>query len=73
LLPNRETFFSIVKNVCQNSFKLSIDKVLSHLTLSGHVEDDDIRLLFFGDYMNPDGEKIYDEVTDFKELTKIME
>ena len=69
----REKFFKIVRDVTQNSFKLSIDKVLGHLTMSGKVTDDHIRSLFFGDYMNPEGEKIYDEVSDLKELTKIME
>lgn len=62
-----------MKDVCQNNFKLSIDKVLGHLTMSGTVKDDHIRSLFFGDYMNPEGERIYDEIGDIKELTKVME
>ena len=41
--------------------------------MSGKVTDDHIRSLLFGDYINPDGERIYDEVTDMKELTKVME
>ena len=41
--------------------------------MSGKIVDDHIRSLFFGDYMNPEGEKIYDEVSDLKELTKVME
>ena len=70
---DREKFFTIVKDVCQDNFKLSIDKVLGHLSMSGKVKDDHIRSLFFGDYMNPEGEKIYNEITDLKELTKIIE
>ena len=70
---SREKFFNIVRNVCQDSFKLSIDKVLGHLTMSGKVQDGHIRSLFFGDYMNPEGDRVYNEVTDLKELTKIME
>ena len=62
-----------MRNVTQDSFKLSIDKVLGHLTRDGKLKDDHIRSLFFGDYMNPDGEKVFDEVTDMKELTRIME
>lgn len=69
----REKFFTIVRDVCQDSFKQSIDKVLGHLTMTGKLTDDHIRSLFFGDYMNPEGERIYDEVTDLKALTKIME
>ena len=70
---SREKFFGIVKEVTQNSYKLSIDKVLGHLSMSGKIVDDHVRSLFFGDYMNPEGEKIYDEVSDLKELTKVME
>ncbi len=73
ILDYREKFFNIIKEVTQNSFKLSIDKVLGHLSMSGKVIDDNIRSLFFGDYMNAEGEKIYDEVSDLKELTKVME
>ncbi len=69
----RDKFFGIVKEVCQNNFKQSIDKVLGHLSKSGNVVDDNIRSLFFGDYMNPEGEKVYDEVQDMKEVTKVME
>ena len=62
-----------MRNVTQDNFKLSIDKVLGHLTMSGKVRDDHIRSLFFGDFFNPEGEKIYDEITDLKQLTKVME
>ena len=63
-----------MKEVTQSQFKTSIDKVLGHLTMSGNVKDDHIRSLFFGDYMLPDADKrIYNEVTDLKELTRVME
>ncbi|XP_070580768.1 dynein axonemal heavy chain 3-like [Ptychodera flava] len=71
---DRITFFEIIKEMTQSHFKVSIDKVLSHLSPSGKVIDDNIRSLFFGDYMNPDADiKIYDEVVDLKELTAVME
>ncbi|CAD5122382.1 DgyrCDS10813 [Dimorphilus gyrociliatus] len=71
---DRETFFNVVREVCQDSYKQSIDKILGHLTLSGKVTDEHIRSLLFGDYMNPDqGPKVYDEVTDLKELTSTIE
>lgn len=35
--------------------------------------DDNVRSLFFGDYMQAEGGKAYDEVTDLKELTSTME
>lgn len=65
---------SVVREVCQDSYKQSIDKILGHLTLSGKVTDEHVRSLLFGDYMNPDqGPKVYDEVTDLKELTSTIE
>lgn len=70
---DRETFFEIVKGTCQNHFKLSIDKILGHLSKSGKVSDGDIRNLFFGDFANPEKKRSYDEIQDLKELTKIME
>ena len=52
---------------------MNIDKVLGHLTMSGNVKDETVRNLLFGDYMNPEGAKIYDEITDLKELARTME
>ncbi|XP_076458174.1 dynein axonemal heavy chain 3-like [Babylonia areolata] len=69
---DRQTFFEMVKNHCQEHFKQSLDKLLGHLSKSGTVQDDDIRGLFFGNYFNPEN-KVYDEITDFKGLTKVME
>ncbi|XP_033109939.1 dynein heavy chain 3, axonemal-like isoform X2 [Anneissia japonica] len=71
---DRQTFFGIVKEMTQNSFKQSIDKVLSHLSPSGKLIDDNIRSLFFCDFINPDSDtKAYDEVADLKQLTNVME
>ncbi|KAL8585021.1 Dynein heavy chain 3, axonemal [Nucella lapillus] len=69
---DRVTFFETVKTQCQENFKQSLDKILGHLSRSGKVVDDDVRLLFFGNYFNADNRN-YDEIVDFKELTKVME
>lgn len=68
----REMFFKIVKEQCSNSFKMNIDKILGHLSASGTVVDENIRSLFFGDYMIAEN-KVYDEVTDLKQLTEVIE
>lgn len=68
----REKFFSIVKEQCQSHFKVNIDKVLGHLSRSGTVIDDNVRSLFFGDYMAGET-KAYNEIVDFKELTSTMD
>ncbi|XP_056119629.1 dynein axonemal heavy chain 3 [Rhinichthys klamathensis goyatoka] len=71
---DREKFFNIVKERTSAYFKQTIDKLLCHLTLSGNVEDDSIRSLFFGDYAKPDSaSKPYDEITDLSTLTEVMD
>ncbi|OCT61613.1 dynein heavy chain 3, axonemal [Xenopus laevis] len=71
---DRQVFFNIVKETTSNCFKQSVDKVLSHLAPTGKVVDDNIRSLFFGDYFKPDSDtKVYDEITDLKHLTSVME
>ena len=57
--------------MCQSGYRVSIDKVLGHLSKSGKVLENSIRSLFFGDYMPT--ERIYDEITDLRELNKRME
>lgn len=71
---DREQFFGIVQETLHQQFKMTTDKLLGHLAHSGRVVDDDIRGLFFGDYMIPGAEpKIYNEVQNFKELTATIE
>jgi hypothetical protein len=69
----REKFFNFVRDACGNTFKVSIDKALGHLTKSGKIKDEDIRDLFFGDFANPDGDHAYDEIPDLKSLMLAME
>lgn len=70
----REKFFAIVHDTTQQHFKAHLDKLLKHLTTVGTVTDDTIRSLFFGDYMIPGADpRVYDEVSDFKELTTTIE
>ncbi|XP_053327633.1 dynein axonemal heavy chain 3 [Spea bombifrons] len=71
---DRQLFFNMVKETTSNCFKQNVDKVLSHLAPTGKVVDDNIRSLFFGDYFKPDSDiKVYDEITDLKQLTSVME
>ncbi|XP_062820321.1 dynein axonemal heavy chain 3 [Anolis carolinensis] len=71
---DREVFFNMVKETTSDCFKQSVDKVLSHLSRTGKIQDENIRKLFFGDYFNPSSDaKIYDEITDLKKLTSVME
>lgn len=69
-------FFKLLNDILQNHFKTSFDKLLRHLATGPKVKDDDIRSLFFGDYLSgsSSGEnKVYDEITDYNKLTEAME
>uniref|UniRef100_A0A8B9RU69 Dynein axonemal heavy chain 3 n=1 Tax=Accipiter nisus TaxID=211598 RepID=A0A8B9RU69_9AVES len=71
---DRKVFFQMVQETTSNTFKQSFNKVLSHLSPTGKISDDNIRNLFFGDYLKPDSNvKVYDEITDLKQLTTVME
>ncbi|XP_053412126.1 dynein axonemal heavy chain 3 [Nycticebus coucang] len=71
---DRQVFFNLVKETTSNCFKQTVEKVLIHLSPTGKIVDDNIRSLFFGDYLKPESDpKIYDEITDMKQLTAVME
>ena len=67
-------FFNIAKNVAQDILKVDFTKLLEHLVPKNEkLADVHIRNLMFGDYAKPEGEKVYDEITDLDELTKVMD
>ena len=72
---DREQFFQIVQETLNKSFKMTPDRLLGHLSGSGgRVVDDNIRGLFFGDYMLPGADpRIYNEIQNFNELTSAIE
>ncbi|XP_070269812.1 dynein axonemal heavy chain 3 [Myotis yumanensis] len=71
---DRQVFFNLVKETTSNCFKQTMEKVLIHLSPTGKIVDDNIHSLFFGDYFKPESDpKIYDEITDLKQLTVVME
>lgn len=73
---DRVKFFSIVQETLSQDFKITMDKLLGHLAEEGGntVVDDNIRSLFFGDYMIVGADpKIYDEVESFTDLTSTIE
>ena len=75
LPPFRQKFFEIVSKETQDQFKTSIDKLLKHLAKPGSgLVDDNVRGLFFGDYMLPGADpRVYNEVTDFEQLQTTIE
>ena len=72
---DRAFFFDLIKDACKKQFNKEMSGLMQHLTPDGgKLQDDDIRSLFFGDYMTPDApDRIYDEVQGVDSLTKQME
>ncbi|XP_066238142.1 dynein axonemal heavy chain 3-like [Saccopteryx leptura] len=71
---DRQVFFNMMKETTSNCFKQSVEKVLIHLSPTGKITDDNIHSLFFGDYSKPESDpRVYDEITDLKQLTAVME
>eukprot|EP00117_Sycon_ciliatum_P023820 scpid1450/ scgid20157/ Dynein heavy chain 3, axonemal; Axonemal beta dynein heavy chain 3; Ciliary dynein heavy chain 3 len=72
---DRVMFFGMMKEQVNEHFKVTLDKLFLHLATPGKaLEDDNMRSLFFGDYMSPEADvKTYDEVADLSELTATME
>lgn len=73
---DRNIFFNIVNTVCTDIYKKDLAKILPHLKTEGNdfVTDDNLRSLFFGDYMVPGADpRKYDEVTDLDLLKEKME
>ncbi|XP_067915582.1 dynein axonemal heavy chain 3-like [Heterodontus francisci] len=74
---DRKLFFHIVKNVVQTQFKEKINNLFNHVVIGRDLSDDDIRTLFFGDYMSPKTnekrKKAYNEITDMNELKNTIE
>uniref|UniRef100_A0A5F9D024 Dynein axonemal heavy chain 3 n=1 Tax=Oryctolagus cuniculus TaxID=9986 RepID=A0A5F9D024_RABIT len=69
---DRQVFFNMVKETTSNCFKQTVEKVSGFRDHS--IVDDNIRSLFFGDFLKPESDpRIYDEITDLKQLTAVME
>ena len=62
-----------LQTVINDRFKQNFPKMFGHLGQIGkEVTDNDLRSLFFGDYINPaDALKLYDEITDFDALKDV--
>uniref|UniRef100_A0A8C3VA02 Dynein axonemal heavy chain 3 n=1 Tax=Catharus ustulatus TaxID=91951 RepID=A0A8C3VA02_CATUS len=59
---DKKVFFQMVQETTLNSFKQNFNKVFLD------------NVLFFGDYIKPSTSvKVYDEITDLKQLTSVME
>ncbi len=72
---DRQTLFDSVKEVLKEQFKVDLSVVCKHLTSDAKAgtTDDDLRSLFFGDYMVPGADpRVYDEISDATKLQEVM-
>ncbi|CAF0750041.1 unnamed protein product [Didymodactylos carnosus] len=76
---DRETFFTVIKDITTDALKQDIGRLLEHLIPADmpppkQLRDEHIRSLMFGDYMKPEADpKYYDEINDLQQLQRIME
>ncbi|XP_078059400.1 dynein axonemal heavy chain 12 [Mustelus asterias] len=73
---DRTWLFELMKTIVKNHFRESFDSIFEHLIHgTGHVTEEDLRSLLFGDYMNPDlegDERLYAEVPSVKEFNEVV-
>ncbi|MPC63646.1 Dynein heavy chain 3, axonemal [Portunus trituberculatus] len=71
---DRQKFFMIVRNICQETFHLELNSVLTHLvTEEEDVDAQHLNNLIFGNFMIPDAENpTYDEVSEREEDTACL-
>ncbi|XP_043943753.1 dynein axonemal heavy chain 3-like [Protopterus annectens] len=74
---DRKSFFQIIKNVVQTHFKEKLNNLFSYMVIGREVQEDDMRNLFFGDYMtvktNEKAYKAYNEISDMNALKMAIE
>lgn len=71
---DRLFFFDLIKDTTKKQFGKDMGSLFRHIVPTGKLCDDNIRSLFFGDYMTPDAaDKIYNEVLEVNTLTSQME
>ncbi|KAI9093996.1 dynein heavy chain, N-terminal region 2-domain-containing protein, partial [Phlyctochytrium arcticum] len=72
---DRSWFFNTVKDLTSRHFGVRFEEVFQHLDFNkdGVVEDDDMRSLMFGDYIQPDAAvRFYEEVTDVGKISEVI-
>nr|XP_015207526.1 PREDICTED: dynein heavy chain 3, axonemal-like [Lepisosteus oculatus] len=74
---DRRRFYSIVQGVVRTQFKEKTSSLFGHLACGREVCEEDLRGLFFGDYLPSQGEggapRYYDEITDTQRLQQAMQ
>nr|Q923J6.2 RecName: Full=Dynein axonemal heavy chain 12; AltName: Full=Bm259 [Rattus norvegicus] len=74
---DRNWLFLLIKNVIKDHFKESLENVFSHLRRgNSSINEEDLRNLMFGDYMNPDLEgddRVYIEILNIHQFNEVVD
>uniref|UniRef100_A0A1I8MKN2 AAA+ ATPase domain-containing protein n=1 Tax=Musca domestica TaxID=7370 RepID=A0A1I8MKN2_MUSDO len=72
---DRDQLLEMVVNACKTNLRFSLESAFKERMENpgGKLTDNDLRNLFFGNYLEPDAEpKIYDECDNYNKLEKLM-
>ncbi|XP_075164298.1 dynein heavy chain 3, axonemal [Haematobia irritans] len=72
---DREQLLDMVSHACKTNLRFSLESAFRDRleSPSGKLTDNDLRNLFFGNYLEPDAEpKVYDECDNYNQLEKLM-
>ncbi|XP_055503511.1 dynein axonemal heavy chain 12 [Leucoraja erinacea] len=73
---DRTWLYNLTRTIVKDHFRESFDSLFDHLAKEkGHVMEEDMRSLLFGDYMNPDLEgddRLYSEIPSVKEFNEVV-
>lgn len=74
---DRHWLYTSMRQVIKDHFKENFDTLFDHLAKPGKpLEEDDMRSLLFGDYLNPDAEnedRLYEEVKSLEDFNAIVD
>ncbi|KAM7358701.1 dynein heavy chain 3, axonemal isoform 1-T1 [Cochliomyia hominivorax] len=72
---DRDQLLEMCTSACKTHLRFSLESAFNERMINpaGKLTDDDLRNLFFGNYLEPDAEpKIYDECENYNKLEKLM-
>ncbi|XP_071332600.1 dynein axonemal heavy chain 12 [Trachinotus anak] len=72
---DRAWLYQLMNSILKDHFKESFDQVFDHLKKGRKLEEEDMRNLLFGDYMNPDledDERLYAEVPSMESFAQVV-
>nr|XP_057908676.1 dynein axonemal heavy chain 12-like isoform X2 [Doryrhamphus excisus] len=73
---DRAWFYQLMNTILKDHFKETFSQVFDHLKQGSKLVEQDLQILLFGDYMNPDAEpeeRLYAEVLSVESFAEVVE